>query len=371
MTGAEPKILVVAESRGKVVSKRMAHRGQRLLIGLAPSRVGALYVLAAVVVIFSLWVPQQFDEVATLRQIADQNATDGLMALALVVPLAAGVYDLSVAATLGLSSIVTAQLIARTDLQLEIVILIAIAVALMVGVVNAAIVVVLRVDSFIATLATSSLISAAVLVVSGNIAVNSPKLLGPVQSFAIFQIGGLQMAVYYLLALTLIVWFLLEATAIGRKLYATGFNIETARLSGVRVNALRAGTLLFSALVAGFVGIVVTGQIGTGDPTTGPAYLLPAFAIAFVGATQITPGRFNGRGTLIATILIGTGSVGLSLAAVPEWSPQVYLGVVLIVAVSITGFERRTLRRRSHQPEDSARARPSRPDLMGKSEGRQ
>jgi ribose transport system permease protein len=334
-----------AEAPGPGAERRIA-----IPSWLSPSRIGGLYVLILVIAVFLVWIPDTFGSITTVKQVLNQNATYGLVALALVVPLATGMYDLSVAATLGLTSMVSAEVVAKTGLPLAEVIVLVLLCALIIGLANAFVTVILRVDSFIGTLATSSLISATIVMISDAKQVSSLKLIGPIQTFATTQVLGLQIVVFYFLGLAVILWFVMEGTGLGRRLYAVGFNADTARLTGVRVNLLRGGSLIVSALVGGFVGIVVTGQNGTGDPSVGPPYLLPSFAIAFVGATQITPGRFNARGTVLATILIGTGSVGLALAGVPQWAPQVYLGVVLIIAVSITGIERRSgIRRKKRE----------------------
>lgn len=318
-------------------------RIHRSLLWLSPSRIGAIYVFVLVIAIFAIWIPSTFLSVTTVKQILNQNAAGGLVALALIVPLAAGVYDLTVSATLGFASILAADLITNTSMPFGLVVVIVLLAAAAIGLGNAFVVVALKVDSFIATLATSSLLSAAVLMVSEK-QISSVKLIGSIQTFATRNVLGLQIIVFYFIALALILWFVLEGTGVGRRIYAVGFNAETSRLTGVRVNLLRTVSLVTSAVIAGFAGILVTGQNGLGDPTVGPPYLLPAFAIAFVGATQITPGRPNARGTVLATVLIGTGSVGLALASVPQWAPQIYLGVVLIVAVSITLVERRGAR---------------------------
>jgi len=96
-----------------------------------------------------------------------------------------------------------------------------------------------------------------------------------------------------------------------------------------------------SAILAGFAGIVLTSRVTSGDPTVGPAYLLPAFAAAFVGATQLRQGRFNAWGTIIAVLLLGTGTEGLADVGAPEWAPSVFAGVTLILAVGLTGYQRR------------------------------
>ena len=111
----------------------------------------------------------------------------------------------------------------------------------------------------------------------------------------------------YLLVIAGAIWFVLEHTATGRRLYATGFNPDAARLAGVRTDRLRFLSLITSALLAGVAGIVFASAIGSGSPTAGDAVPAPAFAAAFLGATQLRGGRFNAWGTVIAVLLLGTG----------------------------------------------------------------
>ncbi len=97
-------------------------------------------------------------------------------------------------------------------------------------------------------------------------------------------------------------------------------------------------------LLGAFAGIALAAQLGSADPTVGPEYLIPAFSAAFVGATQFRHGRFNPWGTVVAVLMIGTGSVGLLEAGTQPWMPQVFQGAVLIVAVGVTGIQRKRLR---------------------------
>jgi hypothetical protein len=84
-------------------------------------------------------------------------------------------------------------------------------------------------------------------------------------------------------------------------------------------------------------------NLSSGAPDAGLPYLLPAFAAAFLGATQFRGGRFNAWGALVAVLLLGTGTTGLSLASAPQWSLDMFTGVVLIAALAVTGFQRRSL----------------------------
>jgi ribose transport system permease protein len=303
--------------------------------------VGAVYIWLVIVALFGILEPDLFLTDETVKVILNDGAVTGLVALSLVLPMAAGVFDLSIGLTVGVTSIIVAKLMSTTETSTLLICLIAMGAAVTIGVVNAVVVVVLRIDSFIATLATSTLLGALVIVISGNTSIASERLIGDFTDLARANVLGITAPVFYLLAVAVVLWFLLEHTPAGRFLYATGFSIDAARLSGVRTARLRFASLLVSASIAGLAGVVLTARISVGSPTVGPPFLLPAFAAVFVGATQLRNGRFNVWGTLIAVFLIGTGNTGLSLWGAPIWAPQVFVGITLIVAVGVTGLQRR------------------------------
>src|SRR4029078_10851328 len=102
-----------------------------------------------------------------------------------------------------------------------------------------------------------------------------------------------------------------------------------ARLAGVRVERLRFLSLIASGTLAGFAGIVLASTLQSGSPAGGPPYLLPAYAAAFLGATQLKHGRFNAWGTIIAVLLLGTGTTGLALANAPPWAAKLFCGFAI------------------------------------------
>jgi ribose transport system permease protein len=204
------------------------------------------------------------------------------------------------------------------------------------------VVVVMKIDSFIATLATGSLIQALITMVTNDTPISDAKLAGGFSQVGQTNVGGVTLPVLYLAVVAVVIWYLLEHTATGRRLYATGFNPDAARLAGVPVDRLRFMSLLVSGGLSGATGIVLASILGSGSPTGGSPYLLPAFAAVFLGATQLKHGRFNAGGTIIAVLLLGTGTTGLALAAAPQWSQAMFVGVVLIAALAVTGIQRRT-----------------------------
>jgi ribose transport system permease protein len=216
----------------------------------------------------------------------------------------------------------------------------AILVATLVGAVNGFVVVRLRVDSFIATLAMSSILAAgAYWVTNGQQIVDgiSPGFV----KFGTEQWLGIPVPVYYMLALALALWVFLEFRPGGRYLYAVGGNPQAARLAGIRVDRITFGSLVTSATIAGFAGVVLAAKLGTGNPTSGPAYLLPAFSAVFLGATQIKAGRLNVPGTLVAIYLLATGVKGLQLAGAPVYLNDLFNGLALILAVALAARSHR------------------------------
>jgi ribose transport system permease protein len=312
----------------------------RFLKGLAFDKIGAVYVWLALVAVFSIWIPSTFDTSATVKQILNANAITALAALAITIPLAARIFDLSFAYTMTMSGVITAHFIA-VGVPLVPAMLLGLGAGVLIGVVNAIVVVVMRIDSFIGTLATGSLITALITMATGGTAILSVGLEGGFAKVGQTTIAGLTLPVFYVLVVATAIWFLLEHTATGRRLYATGFNPDAARLAGVRVDRLRFITLVISGTLAGAAGLVLASTISSGDPGAGTPYLLPAFAAAFLGATQFKHGRFNAWGTLVAVLLLGTGTTGLALANAPQWSAEMFVGVVLIASLAVTGIQRR------------------------------
>jgi len=306
---------------------------------LAFTNIGVVYVWIGIIVLFSLWAPDTFPSWTTVKSVLNQNAIAGLVALALVVPLSARVFDLSVGSAMGLCNIVVAWLLIEQGVGVVPAILLTIAAGLAIGVFNAIVVVGARIDSFIATLATGSLMAAATSLMSDDQSIIGPELGGSFGKIATLDVAGIALPVFLMLIVAVALWFVQGYTVVGRRIYAAGFNEGGARLAGIRTNRLRFMSLVVSGLVAGIAGVLLASQVSSGSPDIGPPYLLDAFAAAFLGATQFG-GRFNAWGTVIAVLLLGTGKTGLVLVGAEPWAQSMFSGVVLLSALALTNLER-------------------------------
>lgn len=311
----------------------------RMLRRLSIRNIGALYLLAFIVVVFSLWVPATFLTSGTWRSLISDQAITCLAAVALVPVIAAGVVDLAIGAEVGLGGILVAWLLADRHLTVPMAIGVTLLCAVAVGLINWALIVRGRIPPFIATLGMSSVLVAVIAWVSGGTQILD--LPAGFQKIGNHQILGLQLPVYILLVIAVITWYVVERTPAGRHLYATGANPAAARLAGIRTSRVILLATIACAVIAAVAGLLESAQLGTGDPTVGPGYLLPTIAAVFLGSTQFKNGRMNVWGTVVGAYVIATGVKGLQLAGAPTWSPELFDGVILIAVVALAQYQRR------------------------------
>jgi ribose transport system permease protein len=312
-------------------------------VNLGFDRFSGIYTFAAIILIFGLWVPDLFLQVTNLKTILAESAITGMMALAILVPLAAGAYDLSIGGVMSVAMLLVAWLQSVHHWSAIPAVLVAIGISALIGALNGVAVVVLRVNSFIATLAMSSILAAVELAISGG----NQIVTGISQTFinsGQSELFGIALPVYYLAGFAIVLYFMLEHTPFGRYLFAVGDNVDATRLSGVRTGRLTFFALVISATVAGLAGVVLCARVGSYSVSAGSVYLLPAFAAAFLGSTQLKPGRMNVWGTILAVYLLATGVSGLSLAGAASWVSQLFNGLALLIAVSAAMFGARRRR---------------------------
>ena len=291
-------------------------------------------------VIFGILRPDTFLTTSNFTTIFGSQAILVVLTLALLVPLTAGDYDLSVAATMGLSAMTLAILNVNHHWSIGASIAAALAVGLGVGLVNGALVVTLRIDSLIATLGTSTFIAGVILWISNSQTVSGVSN-GLINVVVIDRFLGIPLEFYYGIALGLLMLYVFEFMPVGRRLLFVGRGRSVARLSGIRVNRLRWGALAVSGLISAFAGVLYVGTLGSADPTSSLSFLLPAFAAAFLGATAIMPGRFNPIGSIVAVYFLVTGITGLQLLGVQTFVQQLFYGGALVVAVALSQLARR------------------------------
>lgn len=298
--------------------------------------VAGIVVLGA---IFGALRPESFLSWANITTILGSQAVLVVLTLALIIPLTAGDYDLSVASVLTLSGMLLAVLNAQQGWPLWAAMAVALAAGVATGIVNAAFILYFRIPSLIVTLGTGTFINGIVLWVSGSMTVSGVSY-GLVNWVVVYRLFGIPLAFYYALALCFVLWYFFEYTTAGRRLLFVGRGREVARLSGIQVDRVRLYSLIASGVLSACAGILYAGTIGAADPLSGLTFLLPAFAAAFLGATSISPGKFNPFGSLVAVYFLVTGITGLTILGIQTFVQNLFYGGGLVLAVALSQLVR-------------------------------
>jgi ribose transport system permease protein len=313
-------------------------------------RGGLVVLLLGMIVLFAVdpTSGHAFRASANIQQLLGNQSVTGIIALAMVVPLVSGYFDLSVAAVAGLSNVVSASLVGTHHDAVIVAIIGALVISAIAGAINGFLVAGLRLNGFVVTLGTYTLIGGLLLkYTAGQTIINGiPTSLG---AWSADKYLGLPRPFWLLIVVAIVVWYLLMHTPFGRKLESIGSNESAARLVGIRVDRAIFLSFLGSALLAGVAGVLLTSTSGDADPTAGPAYLFPALAAVFIGATAIRPGRYNVWGTIIGVFVVAVAIDGFTLLGASSWVTPVFNGAALVGAVMVSTLIGR-------QREKSARA---------------
>lgn len=292
------------------------------------------YALIGLVLLFSVLLPATYPTATNLTAVLNNESVGLMVAMALLIPIVAGQFDLSVASVLTLSMIVTVGCFQFFETPIWVACLAGVAVGALVGLINGFCVAWLGINSLVATLATGSMaLGVALWWTNGSIfADNVPggfRSLGD-------KVGFVPLPFVFAAVVCVVLWWVLERTPVGRYLYAMGDSEPAARLVGLPTSGLTVGAFVASGTIAGAAGVVEAAILGSGNPQVGAGFLLPGFAAVFLGAAIYTIGRYNVIGTFVAVFVLAALVAGLQQFGLPFYIESLLKGAVLLVAVAIT-----------------------------------
>lgn len=337
-----------AKPRKPEVAQR-EHRGGTRLIELAEAL--ALPALLLAVIAFFWLLPasgESFGTAANLRIILADQAVLLVICLAILFPMVTNAWDFSPGASAGLSAIVAASVVHSSGSVL-LAMLAALGTGAAIGVANGLLVTRMRVNSVIATLGMTIIIAGFVQwKTNGNaLMAGIPQ---SVTNFGSDTFLGIPMMMWVALALAGFAFYVLRRTIYGRDLHAIGSNLAAARLVGLRIERFVFTAYIIGGLLAGCAGMLILARTGAGNPEVGPGYLLPAYAAVFLGATTITPGRWNVWGVVVAVLFLGVLNSGLTLAGASSYVNSFANGLALFIGVGVANV---LAYRRGRSPEMS------------------
>jgi len=317
---------------------QLRQKGALNILRLSFLRLSAGWLTLIFVVTFSFTAPDIFPTATTFKVALSDNTTVGMLALAVLIPVSAGAFDLSVGTSLAFAAVIFSAMMQHGS-PFAFAVIAGLAGCAVTGCLNGFLVVKLKISSFIATLGVSELLSAGMLRVSSN-----QQIAGVFPSWFFKLTGGTFLGitynVYMLVALAIILWYVLEHTGAGRSLFATGGNTDAARLAGVKTGSVIFYSLVASSVISGLAGILLISQVQIFTPDLGPSYLFPAYAAVFFGATQIKA-RVNVWGTLLAlfALAIGVSGVQLTFFGNDYWVSPLFNGIALVAAVALASMQ--------------------------------
>jgi ribose transport system permease protein len=305
---------------------------------------GLLIFGIALVIVFTILLPQTFTGTQTFRAILGNNTTVALLALAEMIVIATGNYDLSIAYNVGLMHILAMGLLTDAMIPWPFVVVLTIAAGGLIGWINGALVEYAKIDSFIATLGVGT-----ILYGIGSWYTNGTQLVGNVPpGFADLNDARLltiPLPTYMVAAVAILAWICLEHIPVGRQLYAIGSNRRAAELIGVPARRLVMGAFVASGLIVGLAGVLLAARLQVAQSSVGPEFLLPAFVGALLGATTVRPGRVNAWGTIVAVLVLAVGIAGLQQLGNSFFAEPIFQGAALIISVGLAGYAARRRKR--------------------------
>ncbi|MDQ1850610.1 ABC transporter permease [Gemmobacter fulvus] len=303
-------------------------------------RFGALPLILVLCIIIFQVGNDRFLSTMNLTNMSQQMVFLLLIALGQMVVLVSGGFDLSVGATVALTSVLSAKaMVAVAALFPDndaLAIILGFGAALLVGVgcglVNGIGVAVLKVNAFIVTLATASIFKGVTLVISQGLQVS-----GLPRPF-VYEIGsgrilGLPTSLVMALPVVVMIWLVMHHMRVGRYLYAIGSNMKSAVVAGINVNRQLFAAYVICGAMTAFSGWLLTARVSSGEPLLGGEFPLNSIAAAVIGGCSLRGGEGRVPGVILGVIFITVLANGMDLLRIGSNYQMIALGVVLVGAV--------------------------------------
>ena len=294
---------------------------------------GTILALIILMVFVSILNPT-FLQANNLMNLMRQLIINGFIALGMTFVILTGGIDLSVGSTLAVTSAIFAGLL-QNGMNTILAILIALGLGLILGLINGFLITKGKLAPFIVTLATMTIFRGLTLVYT-----DGRPIAGPKDNFAFKFLGkgqflGIPFQVILFALTFLILWIILNKTALGRKIYAVGGNEKASFISGINIDKVKISVYVISSFMAVLSGLVLTSRLNSAQPTAGVAYEMDAIAAVVLGGTSMAGGSGSLTGTLIGILILGVLNNGLNLLGVSSFYQQIVKGIVILIAVLI------------------------------------
>lgn len=321
-------------------------RSVTTLLAHGAERYGLIVLLIAIIAFFALLPSsgEAFRSSPNIQSVLANQAVGLTVALALLLPLAAGHFDFSVGATTAGSSVVAAAVMADHGAPLVVGVAAGLGTGLLIGLLLGVMVAHGGMNSFIATLGMATLIGGAIFAYTDGLQITG-DLPVPLTDLGSRTLLGVPSIVWLAVAIALATWFLTAHTPLGRHLFAIGSNAEAAKLVGIEVRRVTVAAFAMAGLLAGAAGVLLLARQGSATSDNGMTMLFPALTAVLLSTVVLDIGRPSVVGVVIGVLFVAVSVSGLTLAGAPVWIGQVFNGAALLLAVAISSLGRRVAAR--------------------------
>lgn len=306
-----------------------------------------LIVLVISIAIFGILVGGKFFNAFSLTLIIQQVAITGIVGAAQTLVILTAGIDLSVGAVMVLSSVVMGQFYFRYGIPVPISILCGLACGSLCGFINGWLVSHVKLPPFIVTLGSWQVFNAIKYIYSKNETIRGQDIEQQAPLLQVFgtqiKIGGavFTFGVIFMVLLVVFLWYVLNYTAWGRRLYAVGDDPDAAELAGVPVKRMLLTTYTLSGLICGIAGWVLIGRIGSVSPTSGEYANIESITAVVIGGISLFGGRGSILGMIFGALIVGVFSLGLRLFGADAQYTYLYIGILIVGAVAVDQWIRK------------------------------
>ena len=288
-----------------------------------------IYIILLLMIAISAAASPNFLTVNNILSVLRQSTPTIILAFGAMFLMISGNMDLSVGSNLALSGIGALVVYTRTD-SLMIGCIFGIVCGVVFSVISGLITAYLLVPSFIVTLAMDLIIRGIIMIYTGGQAITKTENFSVIgQGYA----GFLPIPIFIFIIVTIISWFILNNTTLGRKFYGIGGNAEAAKAACINVKKVVVESYIVSGILTAIAGIIYISRINSGSPTAGDGYALDAIASTVIGGSSLNGGIGTATGTLVGAIIMGLISNILNLMGIQSYVQNVVKGIIIILAV--------------------------------------
>lgn len=308
---------------------------------------GTIVTIIILIAFFGI-MSDSFLQVSNIINILRSISIVTIIAIGVTISLSVGGFDLSVGSTASLANALVISMFVWYGQNIVLGIFVAIAISVLVGVMNSFAIVKLKIPDMLMTLAMMFIVQGIALTYTKGATI-SQNMVMPDGSFStgtisplFSKIGQVPWIIIIMLVVVVVVHIFLTYTKHGRYMYVIGGNPEAAKLSGIPVNKYRVAAYMLSAMFAAIGGVMLAARIMTAEVNAGAPYLMDAVAAAYIGFSVLGSGKPNAIGTFVGAVLIGILSNGLVMLSVPYYAMDIVKGTVLAFALALTYYKNKS-----------------------------